>query len=71
MLKMRFFRPKGTYQNWLKPLRVVDLDVGAWRVVYIDVLKKNGGCVVIDLGVEPNKKEREVLLLRRGNSELF
>jgi len=27
--------------------------------------------VVIDLGVEPNKKEREVLLLRRGNSELF
>ena len=37
VLKIRFFCSKGTYQNWLKPLRVVDLDVGAWRVVSMDI----------------------------------
>lgn len=31
------FCSAGTYQNWLKPLRVVGLDVGARRVVSIDI----------------------------------
>ena len=29
----------GTYQNRLKPLRMVDLDVSAWREVDIDVFE--------------------------------
>ena len=47
VLKTRFFRSTGTYQNWLKPLRVVGLDVGAWRVVSIDIR----GLLVVNLDV--------------------
>ena len=37
----------GTYPNRLKPLRVVDLDNGGWRVVSIDNM-----CLrVVDLDV--------------------
>ena len=48
----------GTYQKRLKPLRVVDLDVGARRVVSIDVLvflslvSGRFGCLLDLVGVE-------------------